>query len=458
MDIVNDIPNPAPERPMPILDTRTGRFFLGLGCIASVACLWLTGIVPQRGERLFGSIFIPLGCLWIVCLLWKTWIVLARIGLLVLAFSLSLLVADSVLRWMRPMRIYQGENVLFTQWWPGHIGTFRYRPNVDFEGDVYGELGLWQEEGRASGKRRMRFSTDAWGFPNAREDLSQAYDMIVVGDSYSVGSGTPREETWVQLLRRERSLAIYNLSVPGGPWQGYIHLLSEKNRLACKPGAILLLVLFSGNDLDDYLGPFPQGLRIIEPGPWIRTRIALENFRKRSAIRQIAQQRIFAMGGTEPWRHHVISCPFLRGETILFRNAYVQRRHRTSQEILNHPNWPRLLELLARFNEVAEIKAMELRVVLAPSKAEIYDWVLSRHPPWSTIPDPSDLSSLLERSCQGLGIPFLDLKPFFLKEARITYESAGSILWWFDDTHWDARGHDLASRTIGPFCCTMAGS
>jgi hypothetical protein len=43
----------------------------------------------------------------------------------------------------------------------------------------------------------------------------------------------------------------------------------------------------------------------------------------------------------------------------------------------------------------------------------------------------------------------LDLMPVLVGEARRAFEGSGATLWWYDDTHWNERGHEVAAAAIG---------
>ena len=96
----------------------------------------------------------------------------------------------------------------------------------------------------------MRFVTDSAGFRNEKYP-SGKIDIIVVGDSFSLGTGTTQDSTWVSLLSSSLKLNIYNLSMVGNPQRHFMNLQKELTRLNVEPGTIVLLAIFGGNDLDE---------------------------------------------------------------------------------------------------------------------------------------------------------------------------------------------------------------
>jgi hypothetical protein len=96
------------------------------------------------------------------------------------------------------------------------------------------------------------FVTDRFGFRNDGV-LGAPLDVIVLGDSFGVGTGTTQDKTWSALLSREHGLAVYNLSVSDmGPWAEYTNLTIEIDRLKVKDhGTVVIWNLYTGNDLQD---------------------------------------------------------------------------------------------------------------------------------------------------------------------------------------------------------------
>jgi hypothetical protein len=99
-------------------------------------------------------------------------------------------------------------------------------------------------------------------------------------------------------------------------------------------------------------------------------------------------------------------------------------------------------------SKFAEEQGLTVKVVLIPSKVEVYGWVEDGAPPWSTPSTPSGFSVALEKIARQNGLEFLDLKPFLVGEAKEAYASSGELLWWYDDTHWNVRGHDVVASII----------
>jgi hypothetical protein len=117
-------------------------------------------------------------------------------------------------------------------------------------------------------------------------------------------------------------------------------------------------------------------------------------------------------------------------------------------DVVTHPNYPALRQTVAAAASFVARRHASLKIVLAPSKEEVYAWVLDGAAPWSASTAPSALSTVLADLSAESGIPFLDLKTEFVDMSKTIFERSGDTLWWYDDSHWNEHGHDLAAAII----------
>ena len=103
---------------------------------------------------------------------------------------------------------------------------------------------------------------------------------------------------------------------------------------------------------------------------------------------------------------------------------------------------------LTYFKDFCRERGFVLKVVLLPAKEEVYGWVLQGKPPWSSGSESSRFGRWLEDACRELGVDYWDLKPEFVRESRLRYETDGELLWWYDDSHWNPAGHRLAADLV----------
>ena len=319
----------------------------------------------------------------------------------------------------------------------------RYVPSVNFEGPTYGDLAA--VSGRSDWRewRRIRFVTDEYGFRNESPSPvfeARLLDLVVLGDSFGVAAGTSQEEILSSRLARDFGLSVYNLSISReGPQQEYANLLLEGRRLNTREGACVLWLIFTGNDLDDPHYPELETPRPLRQGFLSGLAHNIRDFRSRSPVR-----RLLSRGGAKL----VIEKKFIDGRQVLFHEVYAQRRGRTAEDVMRHPNLLNLKRTLGAMGRLAGERRLTVAVALVPSKEEVYSWVLDGAPPWSTRGEPSGLSHVLRGLCEQEGFRFLDLKPALVEASRREYERSGALLWWHDDTHWNGVGQSAAAAAI----------
>lgn len=319
----------------------------------------------------------------------------------------------------------------------------RYVTGVNFDGAAYGDLAAvsgrrdWREW------RQIRFVTDEYGFRNEPTDAgleARPLDVIVLGDSFGVAGGTSQQEILSSQLARDFGLRVYNLSIAReNPQQEYANLLVEGKRLKTREGTCVLWLVFPGNDLDERYYPELENPQVVWPGPFTRLANVLSDFRSRSPV-----HRLLSRGESRL----VIERKFVDGRWVLFHETYKQRRSRTAEEVMQHPNFKSLKSTLAAMEKLAGERRLTVIVALVPSKEEVYSWALDGAPPWSARVEPSGFSAVLRELCEQHGFRFLDLKPELVEASRYDYEKSGALLWWRDDTHWNGHGQRAAAAAL----------
>ncbi|MFH1550081.1 MAG: SGNH/GDSL hydrolase family protein [Planctomycetota bacterium] len=150
----------------------------------------------------------------------------------------------------------------FALWPNGNPGlledrTFGYLGRPDFVAEGFfdpekdGDLVLWMRPERIEKTGEDVFPTqielDSNGFLNAA--VPEKVDMLIVGDSFSVGSYVPEGKHWVPIIRDRQKKTVYNIAMPGwGTWREY--LAFEQFGLPKKPN-LVLWAFFEGNDIGD---------------------------------------------------------------------------------------------------------------------------------------------------------------------------------------------------------------
>lgn len=312
----------------------------------------------------------------------------------------------------------------FAEWNARH-GHRAYRPSLDVQVQVrHGDL---QPLTRApiAQPRQVRFRTDSNGFRNLRDYAGEPW--VLLGDSFVAGSGSDHSALVSEALAR-RGWRVHNLGFPGGPadYADYWHAFRQRHP-AGRPR--LLLFVFEGNDL-----PERAGRTVASPArrSWRYWRRTLEApFRETLLARFVrsATGRLLGASRIESGEDVEIF-PLARGEVGFYR-AYIERT-RDAQV----PETPRFDAALASL--APDIGA----VFFVPTKYRVYQpWVAPEerlnHARWAH----------LAARCQTLGLACHDLTPELRRGAEASLAEA-RLVYWRDDTHWNAAGMDLAAEQV----------
>jgi hypothetical protein len=356
---------------------------------------------------------------------------------------LTLAVADVILRRLSNSPVYQMAL-------PAMPLLSRYHANVTADEIVVGDLGAATADSGDDEARRVRTSIDSAGFRNDEDEGRRVVDVVVVGDSFGFGLGTTQEQVLSSQLRDRFALSTYNLSMPWtGPWAQFVNLSMESKRLTLREGGSIVWVLFTGNDLDDRYGELDvdsiprNGLA----GQWW---ISAKRVRNRSPLYRMLGRARRNLFGAPASAQVIVVIPtsFVDGRTLLFLKPWVAAGQRSYEQTIAHPNYPALQQTVTAMKELAGRLKVSLNVVLAPTKEEVYRWVLDKGDPWTSSPEPSGFGTALGEISAGAGVAFLDLKPAFITSSKELFERSGKLLWWYDDSHWNDEGQALAASLI----------
>jgi len=256
--------------------------------------------------------------------------------------------------------------------------------------------------------------------------------------------GTTQQETWASLLARA-GLRVRNLSVTGAtPWQEYVNLSLMPDSLKTREGSVVLWALFSGNDLDDHYYDMFDIRSLPWQGPGARLVQAHKSFRRRSPLQRI----LYRAGALRSVRDDVIIRELPGGRKVLFFAPYASIRRRTREDVLSHPHLPLLKKTFVAMKRLTDERGLRLSVAILPSKEEVYGWMLDGAQPWANDSEGSGFSDAVVGLCRELGVACLDLRPPLVEESRRVFEESGSLLWWDDDSHWNAEGHRVAAQAV----------
>lgn len=118
----------------------------------------------------------------------------------------------------------------------------RWDTNVNYRGQVYGDLAAMKGEREWREIREVVFQTDHLGFRNGT--VHESIDLIVLGDSFTAGTGTSQDKIFSRVLESSYGRSVYNMGYPGGPYDEYLNFAIESPKLAVRPHAELIWVFY----------------------------------------------------------------------------------------------------------------------------------------------------------------------------------------------------------------------
>ncbi len=396
----------------------------------------------------------------IVALVLLIWVVLyvftsgasLRFAVVLSSIAVTLILTDVFVRIFMPGYMFFRPNAMFIVTSPERPYVQRYMANRKYDGMTYGDLAAMSGKDYLREPRHMFFFSDAYGFRNRPEIAEQPSDMLVLGDSFASGVGSSQDSTWASLLACKHGIRNYVLAFPGSPWQQLIDLKMEFQRLNLRPHATVLLALFSGNDLDETYGPSNKLSDLPANGLVDSFLQSLDTFRRRSPIRRLGRQlrwRAYKLTNENQEEDSpIVVKPFLSGRDIAFYKDYVAHAGRSAEELRALPKFSRFISTLDDLTGFCREHELHLKMVVFPSKPEVYRWVVDEQAPWSTSAEPTPFSSIVVHYCEEHHVPCLDLTPHLVKISHDLFLKSGRILWWYDDSHISHLGHRVVAGLI----------
>ena len=282
---------------------------------------------------------------------------------------------------------------------------------------------------------RFAVSYDHNGFRNPR-DLTSA-DLVVLGDSFVEGGLVADENLLTTSLGVLLSCTVANLGQSAyGPQQELAVL--KRYAVPMRP-RLCVWMFYEGNDLED-VARYEQ---LTGGGP---RRAGRTTLRERSFVHNALLRFSSTLNGILATDlSDQAPCGTFAGSdgqkpTLFFQERGASRSRR------DLPALSQVLSVLTAAHETCKANRMRLLVVFIPRKFRVYKDYCT-YPP----ANPSarwTIDDLPERLREGVhsidpNLDFLDLTPAFKTEA-----ARGQLLYFGDDTHWSAEGHQLAGKVI----------
>ena len=359
------------------------------------------------------------------------------------AISLSLTIFDLILRPILGHRLHYTPTNFSPHRYPELPLVARWDYDQILEMESFGDLAAMIGDPALQERRRIVFRTDEFGFRNIPR--SEPANVLILGDSFSAGTGTTDEDTFPRVLESNYGVRTYNLSYPGGPYDQFITFAIEWPRLKVTPRPHMIWTFFTGNDMDDAGGEIWD----ISHLPWqhgiAAWRVKFKTYRNRSPLNQWMEALRIRFKGKSS---DVIARPLPDGQSVLFFKPQELWGNRSRPEVEQHPNFEKLKRTLAAMRELTTERQVDLTVLVFPTKGEVYRWLLEARNPLPEDSHASGFAQAVLEVCQTSSIMCYDTKAYLVSEARRLYDTEGKLLWWRDDTHIGKYGHRAIANYI----------
>jgi hypothetical protein len=359
-----------------------------------------------------------------------------RLGRIVPRFVLALCLLDA------GMRLLPVDPWTFRGW----EAAKRFRPpGAAFEPGrryhnerAYGDLAAMGNLRERRFYRPETFTTDALGFRTDDESGAPAVAMMV-GDSFTVGSGVRDRETLTAHLTRLVGRRIYNA---GGidPDPDRIRALAQKVPLH---GRLVIHEYHEHTELPDVPPEWRRRLRreIAGIDPAVGELFGrVRGFFSVSPLRILCQQAMKRLENDRllpnPHARRVVVGRLQNGDSMLFLAAGIDRPSSPREPPVSYWRWLR--------RELGE-SGLDLLVVLVPSKFTVYEPFLAHPRPAGGA--PRAYLRRVEEALQREGIATLDLTST-LTAAAAEGMARRLYLYLPDDIHWTPAGTLVAAEAV----------
>jgi SGNH hydrolase-like domain, acetyltransferase AlgX len=300
-----------------------------------------------------------------------------------------------------------------------------FRTNLTYQNShAYGDLASMGNCLDCRQYRPMNIHTDERGFVNP--PLSGPYDAILMGDSFGLGAEQPQDATLASKISQHTGLSIYNACSPMRAISRE-HLMELIDQLAMTHGTVFFELM------DRSLGE-------AGPAPETPERERLERWSKNaeySPLGNISRDIVDRLHDgrlmPNPYAPNITRQLLPDGQTILFFPEDLQRAE---------PNrvtwWAKYLVVL---NKELRQRNFQLIVILVPSKYTVYQPLIKD----AIGTNKSEALNELQNKLRD--VPVVNTTAA-LQQAAAAELADGNLLYWRDDTHWNAEGVRVAVEQL----------
>lgn len=363
----------------------------------------------------------------------------------------------------------------------------RLRPNMDTYGEWrFGDLvrmGVIAKELSPKTLYRYPFRTDAEGFRNAA--VREKIDIAALGDSFTDGTASHASEAWPSRLEALTGRTVQNYGTSGFGPQQELYVLRDY-ALKHKP-RWTVLGYFAGNDIYDAeafdrwehgverAGEELTGWKLTDSFRrcetlyvWTMGAFLADSIRRSVPPSETASVRP-SLNATRPaFDRGMFTVPVAhRTVRYAFLPPYLQKLAIPRAEIERSRGWEIAQSALRQMKSDCDRQGSTFVLMLIPSKSAVYWPLTERSFPPALLQTAIDFycrynrmplrladvrvnrlaqNEMLQAFCAQEKIPMLDLTPLLQREVE-----AGHEVYFPDDSHWNASGHDLAARELAKF-------
>jgi hypothetical protein len=322
-------------------------------------------------------------------------------------------------------------------------GPFRANASYD-EARAYGDLAAMGNLPNQRVYRHETFTTDSHGYRqnSQRQTAAKEYKILIIGDSFGVGSTVSDHETLPARLERNLTFGVYNGA--GGLPIDLPSILSLAQRLNMKNGMVLY----------EYIGrgPLPGAHEYnLEIGS-TQLRKSCNDWKNRmsswlSDFREVSPLDIIAEKLFKKLQNDYILPNVLKNQKVVYETLKdgdsilffrIDIAHYQSKRTPDARGLIGLARELQKHN-------LQLVVLLVPDKYIVYAPLIKNAGPGEK--DKPVYLDLVEKSLKEAQIPVINLVGFLRRKAHEYYQER-QFIYWPDDTHWNAEGIRLAAEEI----------
>jgi len=348
--------------------------------------------------------------------------------------------------------------VTFRGWEAAELMATReggFAPNVSYDNPAsYGDLANMANLPGMREYRRERLTTDSRGFRNSIP-LSSPPEMVLLGDSFAVGSGVDDPDTLNAHIHAMAKVPIYNASHFSTRIQRITWLLDQ---IGVRKGTIVLVVSGTNGvpewpEVTNEVDRFRQGLERILPTEQAEQAFnytrGLRHLIYYAPLRVMSKRVVRALWNDKllpnPDAKHAVIYELKNGKQMLFLPSAARS--------YEHPDPPNPGYALA-LNKALVAKGHSLIVLMVPDKYAVYAPLMREARP---APRGRSYFDRLDASFKEAGIRSINLTTIYQAKAAEAL-AQNQYLYWSDDTHWNGRGIRIAAEAVIAEWRAMGGS